>query len=74
MRKLVTGLGNLIRAKVQKKDDVKRIVLIVIFGMVFLGCETDSLPCKDGFIEIPGQNGPVCVPESEVRAINMSTP
>jgi hypothetical protein len=51
---------------------LKRIVLTAIFGMIFLGCEIDSLPCEDGFIELPGQNGPVCVPESEVRAINKS--
>ena len=47
---------------------------IAIFGMVFLGCETDSPPCGEGFIEIPGQNGPVCVPERELRAISTSTP
>jgi hypothetical protein len=53
---------------------LKRILLIAIFGVVFLCCETDSLPCEDGYIEVPGLNGPVCVPEGEVRAINMSTP
>ncbi|WP_299798565.1 hypothetical protein [uncultured Maribacter sp.] len=53
---------------------LKRILVIAIFGVVFLGCETDSLPCEEGYIELPGQNGPVCVPEGEVRAVNMSTP
>lgn len=53
---------------------LKRVVLLITFGIVSLGCENDSLPCEDGFIEIPGQNGPVCVPEGEVSAINISTP
>ena len=53
---------------------LKRILLIAIFGVIFLGCETDSLPCEDGYIELPGQNGPVCVPEGEVRAIDILTP
>jgi hypothetical protein len=53
---------------------LKRILLIAFFGVVFLSCETDSLPCEDGYIELPGQNGPVCVPEGEVRAIDILTP
>ncbi|SHJ62561.1 hypothetical protein SAMN04488007_0917 [Maribacter aquivivus] len=53
---------------------LKRILLIVIFGVVFLGCETDSLPCEEGYIELPGENGPVCVPEGEVRAIDLLIP
>lgn len=53
---------------------LKRILVIAIFVVVFLGCETDSLPCEEGYIELPGQNGPVCVPEGEVKAVNMSTP
>ncbi|WP_170861920.1 hypothetical protein [Maribacter aquivivus] len=48
--------------------------MIAIFAVIFLGCETDSLPCEDGYIEVPGQNGPVCVPEGEVRAIDILTP
>lgn len=48
--------------------------MIAIFGVIFLGCETDSLPCEDRYIEVPGQNGPVCVSEGEVRAIYILTP
>ncbi len=53
---------------------LKRMLLLIIFGMGLLGCENDSPPCKDGFIEIMGQNGPVYVPEREVSAIHMATP
>jgi hypothetical protein len=56
---------------------IKKSILIVIFGILLLGCESDVVQggCPEDFVELPGPDGlPSCTPLSDMEAINETVP